>query len=115
MSRNAFKPNDVQRKAVELMAGFGIPHDDICLAVIHVETGRPITKKTLAKHFRAELDEGRSRVKLKVMTTLMYRAQHDQSPAAAIFLGKSVLGLREKDPDEGGNEITIKGGLPEKK
>jgi hypothetical protein len=107
-----FVPTQDQRAAVEVMAGFGIAHEEIRRAVIHPDTGRPITAKTLRAYFNDELKNGRSKVKLQVAATLLARAKTDKSGACAIFMGKTVLGLRDVNTHEiggipGGAAINI--------
>jgi hypothetical protein len=98
--RLSFAPTKTQRAAVQKMAGFMMPHEEICRAVIDRRTQQPIDAKTLRKHFRDELDNGRAVVKAAICGTLLSRAKTDASGAVAIFLGKTVLGLKEVNVHE---------------
>ena len=57
MARPKFQPTQAQRDMVRGLAGMGMEHEKIRLLVKH-PNGKPITAKTLRRHFRAELDEG---------------------------------------------------------
>ena len=46
------EPNEIERRQVEAMAGFGVPEADIAKVL-------NIAPKTLRKHYRAELDNAR--------------------------------------------------------
>jgi hypothetical protein len=43
----AFQPTEEQRKNVEVLAGFGIPEEDICL-IVRDRNDKPISKKHAA-------------------------------------------------------------------
>lgn len=47
-----------QRAIVKEMATYGTPFRSICQMILNPDTGLPVTKETLARHFRAELDAG---------------------------------------------------------
>ncbi|SRR5258708_1716017 len=57
-SGERFKPTDEQRAQIEALAAFGIPQEHMCKMVINPRTGRPVTAKTLQKHFEVELENG---------------------------------------------------------
>jgi hypothetical protein len=57
-----FRPSDQDKRVVQLLAGFAIPRDRICWAVVNPHTRRPITTDTLAKYFETELSRGRAEV-----------------------------------------------------
>ena len=105
--RPAFKPTRDHRLAVQVMAGFGMRQDEIRRAVTHL-SGKPITEKTLRAHFREELDNGRAVVQLGVCTNLYQRMRRDVSGAVAMFLGRSIVGLKETSI----HELTGKDGGP---
>lgn len=107
--RLPFEPTDDHRRAVTVMAGFGIPHEEIRRAVINEGTGKPITAKTLRRFFNDELKNGRSKVKLEIASTLLARTKSDKSGACAIFASKTVLGLRDVSTHEIGG---IANGVP---
>jgi hypothetical protein len=80
---------------VEALAGVGIPQDDICHLIINPFTKRGISKSTLHRHFRQELDEGNAKAKAKIGETL-FGMMGQGNVAAAIFLAKVRLGWSEK-------------------
>jgi hypothetical protein len=104
MPTPTFEPSAEQRGQVKVMAGYGIKHDDIAYAL-------KIDPKTLRKYFRTELDEGMALANVNIGRSLYEMAvgrpaQVDQAgvvvreelkpdKSAAIFLGKTRLGLRE--------------------
>ena len=81
-------PTDVDRRQVEAMSGFGVPHDDIACIL-------DIDPKTLRKHCRRELDLGMAKANAKIGQTLFQQATNGNI-AAAIFWAKSRMGWREK-------------------
>lgn len=89
--RPEFVPTELQRKTVKMAAGFMISHEEIAL-------GLGIGVKTLDKHFRLELDNGRAWVKFLIAKALITNA--DKDAATRIFLGKTVLGLKETSRQE---------------
>jgi hypothetical protein len=98
--RPAFQPSDEHRVTVELMAGIGLAHEQIALAI-------GIDDKTLRKHFRAELDTGRSRTITRVADSLVRQALAG-NVSAAIFYLKTQAGWKETQV----NEHTGKDGGP---
>ena len=48
-------------RPLERVAGFGLPHEDICQLVINPRTGKAISGETLRSAFRKELDRGRAK------------------------------------------------------
>jgi hypothetical protein len=57
VGRPAFRPTEEQRKNVELMAGLGLPHEQIC-ALVRDRDGKQISHNTLEKYFSDELHSG---------------------------------------------------------
>jgi hypothetical protein len=53
--RPAFQPTEEQRKNVEVLAGLGIPEEDIC-RIVRDRNDKPISKNTLRKYFKKELE-----------------------------------------------------------
>ena len=90
--RPAHKPTDQQRKQVEALAGYGIPH--LGMAAI-----MGIDRKTLEKHYRAELDVGSAKATAKVAESL-YRQAVEGNTSAAIFWMKARAGWSEKTQHE---------------
>ena len=111
MARPAFEPTDEQRKQVEAMAGFGIPQVDIAKVI-------GISKPTLEKYFRGELDVGSVKATAKVAQSLFKKATSDgsQSVTAAIFWLKTRAGWKETQAHEhsgpDGKPLTIITGVP---
>ena len=103
-----FKPTDEQRKTVRAMAAYGVPQDDICLVI-------GISKPTLHKAFRHELDTAMAEANAKVAQTLFNLATKHNNVSAAIFWLKARAKWRENDPPEQDPDksVVIKGGLPD--
>lgn len=96
--RPRFEPTPEDRRRVELLAGIGMPQEDIRQLVYNDQTGEPIAKETLAQRFKAELARGRPMVHAKVGESLVKRAidmQHPQGATCAIFLAKTRMGYKE--------------------
>ena len=56
-----------------------------------------MSRTTLLKHFREELDNGATKANVKVVAALFKMATSGDCPAATIFWCKTRLGWREKD------------------
>ena len=89
MARPELEFTKEDRKLVETLAGYGLPHDDIALLI---KDG--ITRKTLAKHFRRELDAGKAKANAKIAQSLFKQAT-EGNITAAIFWAKTQMGWRE--------------------
>jgi len=63
--RPSFEPTPDQRHQVEIMVSIGIPQIEIC-KMIRRPNGQPITKATLEKHFRQEIDTGAANLRTQV-------------------------------------------------
>src|SRR5262249_48908677 len=63
--RPAFRPTDEQRKNVEVMASLGIPEENICL-VVRNRSDKPISRNSLRKHFKKELETGATKLNARV-------------------------------------------------
>lgn len=94
VGRASFRATDEQRRTVRAMAGYGIPQDEIARVVINPATGRPITRKTMARHFGEEIATGATEANMKVAQSL-YRQAVDGHVTAAIFWCKTRMGWRE--------------------
>jgi len=96
MARPAFKPTDEQRDRVRELASVGVPQDDIC-KVVRNENGKPINRRTLRKHFAAEIEEGNIHANAEVAGALFKKATGggQGSVIAAIFWLKSRAGWKE--------------------
>lgn len=86
-----FKPTVEQLEIVQKLASRGMLHEDIAAIV-------GVSKKTLYKYFKNELDRGGADKRLVIRETLFQMATMERIPAAAIFLAKTECGMREKDP-----------------
>lgn len=86
-------PTAEQRKQVEEMAGFGIPHEDIA-RVFGIEG------PTLRKHYRDELDTGQAKANSRVARNLFTIATGTgrEAVTAAIFWLKVRAGWSEYAP-----------------
>jgi hypothetical protein len=63
--RPAFQPTDEQRKNVEVMVGLGITEEKICL-LVRDRRDKPISRNTLRKHFKKELEIGPTKLNAQV-------------------------------------------------
>jgi len=81
------KPTAKTRERVELLAGFGIPQTCICREI-------GINDKTLAKHYRKELDNGVDKANSQVIGALFKNAMSGQV-AAQIFWAKTRCHWKE--------------------
>jgi hypothetical protein len=96
-----FKPTDDQRRQVLMMTGFGILQEDIAIAL-------RIDKKTLYKHFRRELDTGRTEANVRVAQALYTNATKHMSVSAQIWWTKARMGWKEaQDLNVGGTTTPI--------
>src|SRR5215831_12905943 len=63
--RPAFQPTDEQRKNVEVMVGVGITEENIRL-VVRDRRDKPISRTSLRKHFKRELETGATKLNAQV-------------------------------------------------
>jgi hypothetical protein len=91
--RPAYLPTDMDRRVVEMMAGWAIPEVGISKVLT-------IDPKTLRKHFATELDVGHAKLEAQLAQNLLRIAQgHDRhSLIATIFALKSRFGWIEQQP-----------------
>lgn len=96
-------PTAATRQAVEMMAAAGIPSEDVARVL-------GITKPTLRKHYRAELDTASAKANAKVAQSLFKKATGDgpQAVTAAIFWLKT----RARWKDTTSHEISGPNGGP---
>lgn len=85
-----FVPTAEERRQVEAMAGYGVPHEQI--ATLIGEEG--IDSDTLKKHFKKELAQGKAKANAKVGQTLFQKATAGDT-TAAIWWSKTQMGWRE--------------------
>jgi hypothetical protein len=90
-----FKPTPEERKQVEAMAGYGVPHEQI--AVLIGEDG--IDSDTLKKHFKNELVQGKAKANAKVGQTLFQKATSGDT-TAAIWWSKTQMGWKDTQAHE---------------
>jgi len=90
-----FKPTKEERKQVEAMAGYGVPHEQI--AVLIGEDG--IDADTLKKHFRKELAQGKAKANARVGQTLFQKATAGDT-TAAIWWSKTQMGWKDTQTHE---------------
>lgn len=114
---------------VEMMAAYRIAEDEMVKLIINPQTGAPITRVTLRKHFRKEIDTGFLQGKMRIMAASFRSAlgetkqnadgtvevTKDGNVTAQIWLQKTLYGAREKmdvelptvstDPES--NEVTF--------
>jgi hypothetical protein len=97
MGRPRYQPDEVSRRQVEAMAGYGVPESDIARVLA-------IDPKTLRKHYRAELDMAHVKANSAVAQSLFKKATGDgpQSVTAAIFWAKTRMGWKETVVNEHG-------------
>jgi hypothetical protein len=91
--RPAFVPTKEQRNTVAMLSGFGIPHEGICQLVKH--EGEPISRETLQKYFRADLDRGVHEANTKVAGSLFKAAIDQNNVGAMIFWLKTRARWKE--------------------
>ena len=93
------KPTEETRKTVLAMTGYGIPQTDIATVI-------GITKPTLEKHYRTELDTGMTIANAKVAESLFNMATKKDNATAAIWWTKCRMGWREQvDLNLGGDAL----------
>ena len=90
MARPSHKPDPELRRQVEVLAGFGIPEEDIAGLI-------GIDPKTLRKYYRQELDHGHTKANARVAENLFRKAIGDgrESVTAAIFWLKARARWKE--------------------
>lgn len=91
-------PTAASKKQVDAMAGYGIPQEDIALVL-------DISKPTLRKYYRYELDTGAIRANAKVSERLWKRAAEDGEVSACIWWEKSRMGYSERVRHEHSGEL----------
>ena len=92
--RPPHEPTEASRKQVKAIAAYGVPQDEIGKVV-------GVSKPTLEKHYRDELDRAQSEVNAKVAESLFRKATGDgaQAVTAAIFWLKTRAQWREPTQD----------------
>ncbi len=85
--RNEFKPTDDQRKTITYLAIAGITQDEMAGCI-------GIDKKTLARHFRSELDTGKNQVTGRAIGKLVGLIDEGNLGAICFYL-KTKCGWKE--------------------
>lgn len=88
-----FVPTADQRELVRLLAGYGIAHEAIG-DVVRWPSGARVSPKTLRKHFRSELDDGRAHA-IARMAEALFKSAMAGNTTAQIFWLKVRAGWRE--------------------
>lgn len=97
-----FQPTNDQKQIVMLAAAMGYGQDRIARMIINPENGRPISQKTLRKHFPTELEHGRDLILMKISGTMVSIAtdkKHKGCVTAGIWLQKTWGRMREPEPE----------------
>lgn len=105
--RPPFQPTDEQRKLVEQLAAFGIPLEQM-VQMVTGHAGKPITVKTLRKHFATELETGELKANTKVAQCL-YKQATEGNVTAQIFWLKTRARWKESPQSI---ELSGKNGAP---
>lgn len=107
--RPPFVPTKEQRQLVKMLVGFGIPQEGI-VQLVKDDKGKPISRETLNKYFRPELDAGTHEANAKVAGALFKAAIEQNNVGAMIFWLKTRARWKETptqvaftDPD--GNPV----------
>jgi hypothetical protein len=114
--RPEFMPSEIDKAWVFRAAAVGIPQELIASRIENPHTEKPITVKTLRKHFRMVLDQGLADVAIKVMTTAYEVAidkNHEKFAQMNIWTQKTRLGMKEVTVSEmtgaNGEPLTVPG------
>jgi hypothetical protein len=103
MGRPSYQPTDEDRTVVGIMAAAGLLHDRIAARL-------KISKHTLEKHFRAELDQGLDAVTTLAVGQLVQKIRSADLGAICFWL-KCRAGWREterietRQVDKDGNDV----------
>jgi hypothetical protein len=92
--RPAFSPTAEQRTYVEVLYSVGHPLEEIARIIINQSTGRHISKNTLCKYFREELDTARTKFLVICASKLRSKIINDDT-ASLLFALKTQFGWRE--------------------
>jgi len=114
-----FIPQRGQQALVETLHGYGLPLEQVRLLVINPETGEALSKPSLIKHFRPQLDVAQAKANSKVLQTAFNIATDTSNPRCAamnMFWQKTRMGFKEVQVTEhtgpdGGPIKTINGDM----
>jgi hypothetical protein len=89
VGRPKYEPTEHWSKQVELLSGIGVPLEQICVLA-------GIDRKTLSKHYRAEIDMGHAKANMRMTKRLFDIANGDgkDSLTACIFWLKCRAGWK---------------------
>jgi hypothetical protein len=110
MAQAKFEPTKEQRENVELLAAVGTVHPLIARMILK-ENGKPISTKTLTRHFKDELELGLAKANGIVGGKLFEMAISGNHDACTMFWMKTRAGWRETNVqqnqhlDKDGNAI----------
>ncbi|MCP4410176.1 MAG: hypothetical protein GY807_21025 [Gammaproteobacteria bacterium] len=93
------KPTEEQHQLVKSLSGYGVPQEDIC----HI---LDISKPTLHKYYRRDIDVGMASANAKVGESLFKQATSGNM-SAAIFWMKARAGWSEKLLHEHSGQFTM--------
>lgn len=93
--RPPFEPTDEDRQFVTKAVGYGLTYEQVASLITNPQTGNPLNRETLAKHFPEELEAGKSEAALKVSRTAYRLAVSGETPAMTMFWLKTQCGWRE--------------------
>jgi hypothetical protein len=109
MAQAKFIPTDAQRENVELLAAVGTVHPLIARMILK-ENGKPISTKTLTRHFKDELELGLAKANGIVGGKLFEMASDGHHDACTMFWMKTRAGWRETNVQQ--NQQLDKDGKP---
>ena len=98
--RVQFEPTEDQRRQVEILRGLGLKRSEIAMVTINPKTKCGIRVETLSRHFRAELEQGKIKAKMRLLASLTKKAvsaTHKHSTQAAMFLLRCQHGFVPAD------------------
>lgn len=90
-----FEPTQEQRLTVRLHKVAGTPDDLIVRVITNPVSGKPISKKTLYRHFRDELDVGKVEVDAMATGKLIQAIRGGEAWAICFYM-KAFMGKSEK-------------------
>lgn len=99
-----YEPAPKERETVRRLAALGLPHTMIANAI-------QLTKPTLYKHFRAELDAGLQVAAEAIggtLMTILRSGPPQQKLTAAIFMAKTRLGWSERQHVEHSGQLDVR-------
>jgi hypothetical protein len=107
MAMRKYAPCDRDREIVLQLAAIpGITHEQLAFAITNERTGKPITAKTLRKHFAKELETGTATMAKIAMTSFVEQIKDRAWPATRMALA-NYCGL--KDSGEGIGAVVHQG------